>query len=49
LRQKLAFVSEDLAAQAEPSDEELQAYLKPHRAAFVAEPQFIFRQVYQCA
>lgn len=46
LRQKLEFVSEDLAAQAEPSDEQLQAYLKAHPTAFASDPRFTFRQVY---
>jgi hypothetical protein len=46
LRQKLEFVSEDLAAAAEPSDAELQAYLTAHPATFAAEPRFSFRQVF---
>jgi len=46
LRQKLEFVSQDLAAPAEPSDEELQAYLKAHAATFSTDRRFSFRQVY---
>lgn len=46
LRQKLEFVSEDIAAHAEPSDEQLRAYLKEHADAFRADRRFTFRQVY---
>lgn len=46
LRQKMEFVSEDFAAQVEPSDDELRAYLNSHAAAFAVEPRFTFRQVY---
>ena len=46
LRQKFEFVSEDLAAPAEPSDEALQAYLNAHAATFATERRFSFRQVY---
>jgi hypothetical protein len=46
LRQKMEFVSEDFAAQAEPSDEELLTYLESHPEAFTIEPRFTFRQVY---
>ena len=46
LRQKFEFVSEDLAAPAEPSNEELQDYLKAHAATFATERRFSFRQVY---
>jgi len=46
LRQKMEFVSHDLAAQAEPSDADLQAYLNAHAAAFATDRQFSFRQVY---
>ena len=34
LRQKLEFISEDVAAHAEPTDEQLRAYLKQHPDAF---------------
>jgi len=46
LRQKLEFVSEDVAAHAEPTDEQLRAYLKAHADAFRGDRRFTFRQVY---
>lgn len=46
LRQKLDFVSEDIAAQTEPTDADLNAYLKAHPESFRVEPRFTFRQVY---
>ncbi len=46
LSQKMEFVSEDIAAQAEPSDTELTAYLEAHPDSYRVEPRFTFRQVY---
>jgi PPIC-type PPIASE domain len=46
LRQKMEFVSDDIAAQAEPSDADLNAYLQAHPDSFRVEPRFTFRQVY---
>ena len=46
LRQKLDFVSEDLADQAEPTDTELSDYLKAHPESFRIEPRFTFSQVF---
>jgi PPIC-type PPIASE domain len=46
LRQKMEFVSEDFAAQAQPSEDDLRAYLQTHPEAFALEPRFTFRQVY---
>jgi PPIC-type PPIASE domain len=46
LRQKLEFVSEDATTQAEPTDEQLRAYLTAHPDAFRLEPRFTFRQVF---
>ena len=46
LRQKLEFVSDDITAQTEPSDADLNAYLKAHPNSFRVEPQFTFSQVY---
>jgi hypothetical protein len=46
LRQKMEFVSDDLAAQTEPTDAELNAYLTAHPDKFRVESQFTFRQVY---
>ena len=46
LRQKLEFVSEDVVAHAEPTDEQLREYLKAHADAFRVDRRFTFRQVY---
>jgi hypothetical protein len=46
LRQKMEFVANDLAAQAEPGDEELREYLARHPDLFRREPRLTFRQVY---
>jgi PPIC-type PPIASE domain len=46
LRQKMEFVSDDLAAQAEPSDADLNAYLQAHSDSFRLEQRLTFRQVY---
>lgn len=44
LRQKLEFISD--AAQKEPTDAELQAYLDTHRGQFEREQQLSFEQIY---
>lgn len=46
LRQKMEFISEDIAAQAEPTRVELNAYLQAHPEKFLTEPRFSFSQVY---
>jgi PPIC-type PPIASE domain len=46
LRQKLEFVSEDVAAHAEPTDEQLRAYLQEQPDAFRGDRRFTFSQVY---
>jgi len=46
LRQKFEFISDDLAAQVEPTDADLDAYLKAHADKFRSEPSFTFSQVY---
>jgi PPIC-type PPIASE domain len=46
LRQKLEFISEDVAAYADPSDGQLQAYLKEHPDTFRGDRRFSFSQVY---
>lgn len=46
LRQKMKFISDDMAAQIQPTDAELEAYLAAHRDSFRVEPQFTFRQLY---
>ena len=42
LRQKMEFVSDDVAALAEPTDDELNAFLKVHADAFSVQRQFTF-------
>jgi hypothetical protein len=46
LRQKLEFVTDDVAAQVEPTDEQLRDYLQEHPEAFRTERRFTFTQVY---
>ena len=46
LRQKMEFVSDDIAAQAQPTDDELNAYLQAHPDKFRVEQRLTFRQVY---
>jgi hypothetical protein len=46
LRQKLEFISDSVASQTEPTDEQLAEYLKTHANAFQGERQFTFSQVY---
>lgn len=46
LRQKLEFISDSVASQADPSEEQLQQYLLVHANSFRAERQFTFSQVY---
>jgi hypothetical protein len=46
LQQKMEFVSEEAAALAEPSEGELDAYLKAHADTFRREPRITFAQVY---
>jgi hypothetical protein len=46
LRQKMEFISDDIAAQIEPAETDLEAYLSAHPDAFLVEPRFSFRQVY---
>jgi hypothetical protein len=46
LRQKLEFVSEDVAAHAEPTEEQLRAYLQAHPDTFRGDRRFTFSQVY---
>jgi hypothetical protein len=46
LRQKLEFVNENLAAQAEPTDAALQAFLESHSDTFKTEATLTFRHVY---
>lgn len=46
MRQKIEFLSEDIASLDEPSDEELQAFLAAQPERFREESRFSFRQVY---
>jgi hypothetical protein len=46
LRQKLEFLTDDLAAQAEPTGEQLSTYLKEHPEAFRTDALITFSQVY---
>ena len=46
LRQKLEFISDSVAAQAEPTDEQLREYLHAHAEGFRGQRQFTFSQVY---
>lgn len=46
LQQKIEFISEEAAALAQPTDEELNAYLKMNADAFRVEPRVTFSQIY---
>jgi len=46
LRQKMEFLTDDVAALAEPTVEELSAYLKAHADTFRVQRQFTFSHVY---
>lgn len=46
LQQKMEFVSDDVAAQAQPTDDELRAYLQAHPDSFRVDHRFTFRQVF---
>jgi hypothetical protein len=46
LQQKIEFISEEAAALAQPTDEELNAYLKANADAFRVEPRVTFSQIY---
>ncbi|MDB6155644.1 MAG: hypothetical protein JWL90_4097 [Chthoniobacteraceae bacterium] len=46
LRQKMEFVTDDVAALAEPTEDELSVYLKVHADTFRVQRQFTFSQVY---
>jgi hypothetical protein len=42
----MEFLSDDVAALAEPTDGELEAYLRTHADSFRVEPRFAFQQVF---
>ncbi len=46
LRQKIDFMAEGAATLAEPSEEQLRAYLEENEGAFRMDPRLSFRQVY---
>ena len=46
LRQKIEFISEDLAGLEVPEEQELQAYLEEHRQDYRKPARFSFRQIY---
>jgi hypothetical protein len=46
LRQKLEFVSDDLASRTEPSERDLQTFLAAHPELFQREALFSFNQIY---
>lgn len=45
LRQKMEFIYEDINALAEPTDEDLMAFMQKHREKYLTDPQIAFRQV----
>jgi hypothetical protein len=46
LRQKMEFISEGIATAAEPTDEQLQAYLAQHAEKFVEPSRLTFQQIF---
>jgi hypothetical protein len=46
LRQKMEFISADVAAATPPTDVQLQAYLEQHAEKFLMPPRLTFQQVY---
>jgi len=46
LRQKLEFLSDQLATRTEPGEAELQSFLQAHPELFQSEPLFSIRQIY---
>jgi PPIC-type PPIASE domain len=46
LRQKLEFLTDDIATQIQPTDDDLTAYLKAHGERFGAKRRWTFSQVY---
>jgi hypothetical protein len=46
LRQKMEFISEDVAAQAEPTEDQLRSYLSDHPDKFRVDRRFTFSQIY---
>ncbi len=46
LRQKMEFISDDVAAEAEPTEAQLQTYLAEHGEQFIRPAELAFKQIY---
>ena len=46
MRQKMEFIFEDISALAEPTDEDLQTFLKKHSERYLVDPQVSFKHIY---
>lgn len=46
LRQKMEFIYEDISSWAEPTNEDLQAFMEKHREKYLTDPRLAFHQVY---
>jgi PPIC-type PPIASE domain len=46
LRQKMEFIADEVAAQSEPTDDELRAYFDTHATAYRQPDRFTLRQIY---
>jgi len=46
MRQKMEFILEDISAMAEPTDEDLQSFLKKHSERYLVDPQVSFKHIY---
>jgi len=46
LRQKMEFIYEDITSWAQPTDEDLQAFMQKHHEKYLNDPQIAFRQVF---
>lgn len=46
LRQKMEFIYEDIASLAEPTDEDLKAFMQKHREKYLEDQRIAFNQVY---
>ena len=46
LRTKMEFISDDVAAQVEPTDDQLRTYLQAHPEKFRVDQHFTFSQIY---
>lgn len=46
LRQKIEFIYEDITSWADPTDEDLRAFMEKHPEKYLADPMVAFRQIY---